>query len=820
MGTFLCLVSQPARSQVPGRAASGPDSGAPSVSVAATGTQGPLRVTAQQSAEGMAIVACARATCRPDDFRPLRWEVPPPTDQARVARTRMDVLDVGQGRHLVRIQVGEGVERWQALVVPPLGGAAEPVVVWSGRTPDPQTMNGDAAMAVDVTEPEQDGSVKVLVGEVRRELNLCGRTALLSPRMVDPRDFGLKSVKMQRLTRSERDRAEKATAVRQAGAAPTTLARVLVATGASSATGSPSALTDGNTETVWSEARGGEGRGEFVVMRAPSEVPVVSFSVVVRPNKREVPGGVAPRSFWLATDDRLFEVSMPEDAWALPGARYEIGLPSPIRTSCVALVLDEAYVGKDPKTAIVSVAELTALTEFDGHTDLAGLVGALAGGAERAQAAAALLMRGGQAAQAAVVDRYGDLDEAGRILAMVVMDTASCSDATKFFAPLLASRVEAEREHAKDRIRRCGRGSARALADAVTAMPPPGRWAAAEELTSVAPEVAVERLAPLLASGDAASRRALRALLARAAQRPNARVAMGRVLDDSSLPAIASIDVLRAASAQLAEARGPAAALLARLAKGASDVRTRYLLSEPAAHLAGRGNAVALSFLYERILRDPEAMVRAHAAEVSRATPTLWPFLVAALEDENVRVRDAAIRSLAGVDAATPYLVRRLLIDPWPFARGHATDSLANTGPSETTDAALADRITDQSPLVRARAVVALGARRAHRYARLLRERAEDDQEALDVRVKAVVALGRVCDGTALEMLTDLARRAADPYAAGASGEIGVAAIAALGSLHPADLSRRLEPVLGGRRVPRHVRGAAQAAVRETNVCR
>jgi hypothetical protein len=128
--------------------------------------------------------------------------------------------------------------------------------------------------------------------------------------------------------------------------------------------------------------------------------------------------------------------------------------------------------------------------------------------------------------------------------------------------------------------------------------------------------------------------------------------------------------------------------------------------------------------------------------------------------------------------------------------------------------------VKDPSPLVRARAVIALGTRRARSQAAVLRERAEDAEESLEVRVRAVYALGRVCDPTSLELLTVLARRAADPFGAPAAAEMGLGAIAGLGHLHPPDLDKRLEPVLSGPKTPRHVRGAAQAALRETDVCR
>src|SRR5260370_13925574 len=111
---------------------------------------------------------------------------------------------------------------------------------------------------------------------------------------------------------------------------------------------------------------------------------MMSISFVARPPTKELPKGAAPRKIWLATPDALFAVSFPDDPWAHPGASYEVKFPAPIRTRCLAVVLDEGYVkGKDPDVE-VTLAEVTAHTEFDGKADPAGLGRALGGGQEPA----------------------------------------------------------------------------------------------------------------------------------------------------------------------------------------------------------------------------------------------------------------------------------------------------------------------------------------------------------------------------------------------------------------------------------------------------
>ena len=84
---------------------------------------------------------------------------------------------------------------------------------------------------------------------------------------------------------------------------------------------------------------------------------------------------------------------MPEDAWKFPGAHYSVKLEPPLQGDCLALVTESAF-DENPK-ARVTFAELSARTEFDAAS-VSALVAALAGGGERAQAAAAVLRALGQ----------------------------------------------------------------------------------------------------------------------------------------------------------------------------------------------------------------------------------------------------------------------------------------------------------------------------------------------------------------------------------------------------------------------------------------
>ncbi|MCU0694646.1 MAG: hypothetical protein MUF54_24975, partial [Polyangiaceae bacterium] len=405
--------------------------------------------------------ACAATPCplEPLPSEPL-LRLP---DLGQTVRARLTVVAIGAGRHLVHVDAGTGASRWQALVAGPLQAEQAPRVLWHGATPDPPPAGAESVAAVHLMPASKGGTVRVLVGERRADLALCGRPSLLTPRVVYEQDLQLRHVKLQRLDGAERARAQQLTATRTEPDAPRPLASLLVATGASSGHGSPGALTDGAPQTVWSEARGGEGRGEFVVMRAPSEVPIEELSFLVRPPQGDIEHGAAPRTFFVAADGRLLQVTLPQDAWNHPGARYVVRPVPPLRTSCLAVVLDEAFVRDGDKHARVTLSEVTAYSAFDGVLDHAGLAAELDAGGERAPAAAAVLLRGGQAASIAIATQYPKLGQSGRTLALQVLDAAPCEVSSPVFAARLASEAQGEQRHARDRVRRCGRRAVDAL---------------------------------------------------------------------------------------------------------------------------------------------------------------------------------------------------------------------------------------------------------------------------------------------------------------------------------------------------------------------
>jgi HEAT repeat protein len=710
--------------------------------------------------------------------------------------------------------------------------AREARVLWSGTLGFAKGEHGERyGEFLEVTDPDSDGTVQVLLGEVREDVTICGRRSLLSPRVLDPKDLTFKSARVQRLRRDERDRAPALVAQPSAAPLPQGMGRVLQGASASSGIGVPAALTDGDLETTWSEKRGGEGNGEFVQLNAPEQVAITSLSFVARPPTKDVPKGIAPRKIWVATPDALFAVTFADDPWARAGSSYEVKFPAPIKTRCLAVVLDEAY-GKGKQDVDVTLAEVTAHTEFDGKADPQALAGALAGGQDRARMAAAILARAGDPAYDAVMQAYPTLDDAGRVLALEIIDNAPCAKSSLLYVKAMEIGRPGEVHHAADRLTRCGREAAPALSAAVAAGSDVQRARAANLLALVAPPAAVNGLVALLPSAKPELRAEFRAALTKAAQSPAAKDAVAAKLGDASLPPVAAIDLLRAATAKSGETPGAAIAF-ARLATPDADFRTRYLLLAPAAELAKVGDPRAEAFVLGAVASDPDSHVRARAAEVAGELPRAAGPLAQALRDADPRVRDAAVSSLgrlvdpkgAKVQAQVwppglfPGMTELLASDPFTFVRAHAADAVVFAPPGDETDKPLAGALEDASPVVRARAVESLGRRGAVRFASDIRDRLDDEAEILDVRLRAARALGRICDAKSADRLTELSRKAAVPGANGDTLVIGASAAAALGRLNPPDLAKRLAP-LADKNAPRVAQEIARAAIATPERCR
>ncbi len=743
-----------------------------------------------------------------------------------------EAVAIGDGKTVVHVRVPSRLRSdvaWEAIFAGRDAGT-----LWAAVTGYTKGEAGERTGAsLELSPPDESGERVVVAGELREDLRLCGQTrTLLAPRVLDPESLAFRSATMQRLPEDQRDKAERVVASPHGGPADPPLARLLLATGASTAIGNPAAVTDGDRLTTWSEARPTDGHGEFVVMRAAGAVPIARLAISLAPPAPPPPSpqGAAPRSFFLLTDDRTLAVTIPEDPWLHPGAAYEIPLADPIKTSCLALVLDKAYVRAGEAHPNVTVAELTAYSAFDrpGAT-LDPVAKALAGGGPRAEAAKEILERAGDAGLAAALAAFASLDAPGRALAI---DAAIGAGTCEASAPLLLTAIDdADGEVARkgrEKIERCGKRAVAALLAALHAPDSKLRATAATLVASVAPAEALEPLVSALGheGATATERSALRSGIAKAA-----RAASGdklAALVGGGRSAEAEVDLLRALEERLPAIATPSDAAIAALEGGTPPMRTRFLLIGPVAALARGGDAAEATRLAEVIAKDGDAAVRAHAAEAAAGVPAATAVLAQAVEkDPAPRVREAALEAFASArpdgrapaDALVGSVAHALSSDEWTFVRAAAAAALASFPAGPRVDEALEAAVADSSPGVREAVVTALGGHGDVRAAKQVRERLADDHETLEVRLAAARTLASLCDRASLDLLTTLASRAPLPMASDEDIAIGFEAAQALGHLHPPDLATRLAP-LAAKDARVEARTAAARALATAPTCR
>ena len=149
----------------------------------------------------------------------------------------------------------------------------------------------------------------------------------------------------------------------------------------------------------------------------------------------------------------------------------------------------------------------------------------------------------------------------------------------------------------------------------------------------------------------------------------------------------------------------------------------------------------------------PAAPAQAGGEDVSEETRRrVADALVLALDDENVRVRQQAIDSLAAMRdlRVVPGLVRALE-DPSVDVRVRAVQGLLRFDTAEAVEGLLR-ALKDESPQVRRRAAAGVGRLRDPAHVGTLAAALQDDD--VTVREQAVAALGRIRDDAALPYLT------------------------------------------------------------------
>jgi hypothetical protein len=731
----------------------------------------------------------------------------------------VESLDVGQGKHVVHVRVpsrrGPGAAAWEAVLA---AGRSEPLFAGlTGLTSgDPGERTGKALSVV----PNGPTSF-VLVGDVREDLRICGQPAtLLDPQALYPGPLAFRSATVQRLTAEQRDQAVRLLAKERGAAVDAPLAKLLVSTGSSVPDSRGQELTDGDPKTAWRELRPGAGQGEFVVMAAPKDVPIARLQFLT-PAADPRASLVAPKTFYVVTPSTTFEITLPESAGSPPpagGKAYEVTFPQPIEASCVAIVLGDAYT-RGLAHPDVALAEVVAYSEFDAAgVSLDDVAARLS--SDRGAAAAQVLERAGAGALAAVEKAYPSLDAHGKAFAV---DVAASHDSCAEAAPLLAHGLceaagEAPRK-AREKLERCPAAApvlaARIRDDAAS------RTCLAPMLATLAPAFALAPLADAMAVSaetDRMSRAALRDAFGRALGAAPAGT-LASFVGDVHRPALARLEIMRAAGDRIGEAVAPSEATLEELWAASPPMRVRYLALGPLAALGRAGDGAATARLIAAA-RDADWPVRARATELAAGLPGSAGALLAGTRDPEPRVREAALAALAASPStdAVHAAAAALAGDKWSFVRARAV-AVIDAGPSsEDANRALAGVLTDPSATVRGGALTALGRHRGGTWKEAIRARLEDPDEDVEVRAAAAAALGGVCDAGSADRLAQLARAIAIPGIDSDAQQIGLGALAGLAALHPRDLKQRLAPLLSPG-VSASARGAAERALALPGSC-
>jgi hypothetical protein len=734
------------------------------------------------------------------------------------ARTRISIVNVGSGHRVVHVVVPSANPHraFEAVVAAPLSGG-DPLVLFAGLTGLAEGEDGVRRGGMVIIDgPDAVGVRSVVIGKQREEIRLCGRSTLLEPRGLNGADLTLRAARVQRLHGEISEQTPSITAVRDPGE-PAGTGSFLRAVSASSATGDPAALTDGRLDTAWTENARGDGRGEFVLLNAPADLPIDGIELVVRPKLPEgapsaATPGVSPKEFFVATSKQIFRVTLPEDGWITPGARYFARFPNPVKDDCVAVVLESAF--SDKPDARVTIAEVHARAAID-VSSIPALVAALPGGGQKAESAKAALRAAGKPAWEAVAAAFGSLDEGGRRVALQVLDSAPCDISAGPYVEALGGPFEAHRIHALDHLRHCGPIAAPLLAVRLAAAKGRAFAELAGHVAAVAPAQAIGVFLPLMTEPAVGRRAAIRTALGRIASLKVAQPSFRKAFTDPATTNVALLDLLRAVGNTAPALAPESIQALERLQAGPPSFRQRYLGVGPLAELAAVMPRARAS-LDRLLVADPDPRVRASAAHAVRDPKGFQLSLVRVLGDDSYRVRLAATQALAGAPngPATTALLARLDGDPWPAVRAHAAKALAFAVPSPATDERLAKALDDDAWLVRRYVLEALGTRGARAHSERVLERLEDDEEWPAVRRAAARAVGELCYESALSTLTRHAKKLGDPFASPEERSVAFAALGALRDLAPKDLASRLSSLLG-KDAPRGARSAAEAAVRE-----
>lgn len=553
------------------------------------------------------------------------------------------------------------------------------------------------------------------------------------------------------------------------------------------------ALTDLDPKTVWTVPAKTE--NATATFSLPSALNLTKITVVA-PD-----GGFLPSSFSLLTQSNEVRVDLEK-----PTRAASIALEAPGRTECLAIAIKEAAPLKR------SIAEVFVSTHFEGRSR-ADLVAALS--TAEGDDAAAILKATNQETISLLENAFDGMNEQGKGLALdVAASVGECESSSALFVRAATSGNKEIAKKGEARVLRCGKKSAAALKNALAGKKEDAREFAATMLALVAPSSSAEELSrALVAGGTPATRRAIRGALAKAIRDVDSdRIAPLLFPPDANDQA--ALDLVRAGVHRLGDAGSEAKRTVARLS-GTATADERYLLCEPARALASPSSLQLLADLAS----DKDPHVRARAVELSSATPFLIPILAKAALDPEPRVREAAFKSLTTVGWAEGSVVftNAMLRDRWTFVRTAAASSLARLPASPSTDNAIAEGLNSNSKPVKAALLDGIEAAADPSRAALLEARLDEHKDDQETQARIAKALGAMCYSSSIEPLVRAANRTDGGESRGAV-DVTVAAVSALGRLHPANLKERIGGLASS--PENSVKEAYQRALAEKETCK
>jgi len=734
----------------------------------------------------MLVRSCPGLPCDTASGAATPIELEDPLDPAK---SEVVGVKIGKGRQVLRL-IARSEKRpgvaWEALIS---GSAKGPTVIWTGVT----GLAGDEGDRV-VLE-----GTDIFVGKIRRGVNICGQDeTILTPKRLDAASMTLRSVAFSRIPKAIRDAAPTLHAVETDS---TPIGSVLGVRGASNNEGAAPALVDDDPSTAWFETRNKDGKGEFVVFSAPKSAPLEKLSIVLRPTT-PIPDFAQPSWLWVVVDDATYLVDIPNTT--KPGARVDVAFPAPKSTSCVAIALERADASGDVTVGLAEVDGVPVVPSTIKSLD--DLITLLDSSGAEADLAEKILANAGNKGAKALIAKLGAVGDRGKERAVSILESTPCKIASIGLARLSWDAPKAIATAARASLDGCGREATQAIAEAFASGPDTARETLATRFAHLDPKSALGAILSIVPNSPAARRHTYRTALGNVAATSIGRDAIDEWLGspDAKKPvaagAVDPIIELARALAPLSDVAQPTTngTLIPTLSKvtiehagDSAAFERRWLAAAPIAALAARGDVSSITWL-RALFGNSDRYLRARAAEVAADVDTLRPELVRALSDKEPRVRQKSLEALrkSGGGGALSIVISMLGQDSWTFVRVSAAEMLGDAqGSGKDVDVALARATNDGARSVRGAALRALGARHASSQLPAIRSRALDKDEASDVRVDAVDALGKLCDATSVDDLFELAKRNSDSEGA---RQIALAAIAALGEIHPKDLEARL----------------------------